>query len=323
MGIDVSIIVPAFNEEDSVARLYHLIVQHMVPTGRRFEVIFVDDGSTDSTFARLKALSERNPRVTVIKLRKNYGQTPAITAGIDSARGSLLVTMDADLQNDPADIPALLSKIDEGYDLAVGYRVRRQDKFLSRKLPSIVANWIIGRVTGLPIRDNGCSLKAFRAHVIKNMPLYSDMHRFMPAMSIPVGTNIAQVGVRHHARQFGTSKYGFSRVYKVLVDLLTIKSILLFACRPLTCFAGVSAVAAVVAAGSAFMAIGRAADAAPTVVFSTLSVLSGSLAVFLASAGLVVAIAHLQTSGIAPNPAGISPTWNEPGASRIGNASSK
>lgn len=200
---DVSIVVPAYNEEDSVDALHRAIVDSLEPARLAFELVLVDDGSADATFGRLGAIADRDPRVVAVRLRKNYGQTAATRAGIDLSRGRILVTMDADLQNDPADIPALVAKVEEGYDLVVGYRVRRQDRFVTRKLPSVIANWLIGRVTGLPIRDNGCSLKAFRACLIKTVPLYSDMHRFIPAVSSPAGVSVLQVPVRHHARRFG------------------------------------------------------------------------------------------------------------------------
>ena len=162
----------------------------------------------------------------------HYGQTPAMAAGIEHARGRILITMDGDLQNDPGDIQNFLEKIDEGYDIVVGWRFNRQDKLVSRKIPSKIANWIIGRVTGVRITDNGCSLKAFRASLIKNIPLYSEMHRFIPAMASIAGPRIAEIKVRHHARQFGQSKYGLSRIYKVLLDLMVIKTIAAFTSRP-------------------------------------------------------------------------------------------
>jgi glycosyltransferase involved in cell wall biosynthesis len=201
------------------------------------EIIFVDDGSRDATFSVAERLAATDPRLRVIKFRRNYGQTPAMAAGIDIARGKLIVTMDGDLQNDALDIPNLVAKIGEGYDIVVGWRFDRQDKLISRKIPSRIANWLIGKVTGVPIKDNGCSLKAFRADMIKQLPLYSDMHRFIPAMASIAGPRIAEIKVRHHARQFGQSKYGLARVYKVLLDLLTVKTVAGFVSRPLKWFA--------------------------------------------------------------------------------------
>lgn len=293
--IDVSIVVPAYNEEESIEVLHDLIIASVEPTGLSFEIIFIDDGSKDATFERLVAIAAKDPRVVAVRLRRNYGQTAAMKAGIDLTRGKILVTMDADLQNDPADIPALVGKVREGYDLAVGYRVRRQDKLVTRKLPSKVANWLIGKVTRLPIRDNGCSLKAYRAAVIKNVPLYSDMHRFIPAVSSASGVSVAQLPVRHHARRFGTSKYGLARIYKVLFDLLTLKTILVFARRPLAAFSTASAVAAAFALAVALVAVEHAAivGADSTVVYSAVAMLLGSLAVFLAAAGTIPALVHL------------------------------
>ena len=212
----VSIIVPFFNEEESISRLHAAVVSAVAPLGIPFEMVFVDDGSTDATVEIGTQLAKSDSRVRIVKFRRNYGQTPAMAAGIEHARGNVLVTMDGDLQNDPADIADFLAKIDEGFDIVVGWRHNRQDKLVSRKIPSKIANWLIGKVTGVPIKDNGCSLKAYRASLIKAIPLYSEMHRFIPAMASIAGPRIAEIKVRHHARQFGKSKYGLSRVYKVL-----------------------------------------------------------------------------------------------------------
>lgn len=235
-SMDLSIIIPLYNEEASVAPLYNAVDQAVNKLNLDYEILFVDDGSKDNTLQVAQQLVDRDRRLRIIKFRRNYGQTPAMAAGIDHARGKVLVTMDGDLQNDPDDIPMLLQKLEEGYDIVVGWRHNRQDKLITRKIPSRIANWIIGKITGVPIKDNGCSLKAYRASVIKNIPLYSEMHRFIPAMTSLAGTRIAEVKVRHHARQFGKSKYGLSRIYKVLIDLLAIKTILSFFFRPLLFF---------------------------------------------------------------------------------------
>jgi glycosyltransferase involved in cell wall biosynthesis len=235
--LELSIAVPLFNEEQSAPLLYQRIVDAVEPMGVEFEILFVDDGSTDRTFAVAAELAARDTRLRVVKFRRNYGQTPAMAAGIDNARGRIIATMDGDLQNDPQDIPAMVAMIDQGYDMVVGWRFARQDKLVSRKIPSKIANWLIGKVTGIPIKDNGCSLKVFRAAVIQQIPLYAEMHRFIPAMSSVAAPRIAQVKVRHHARQFGTSKYGLSRIYKVLLDLLAIKTVVAFSSRPLIWFA--------------------------------------------------------------------------------------
>jgi glycosyltransferase involved in cell wall biosynthesis len=233
---DLSIIVPLYNEEDSVAPLYVAIINAMTAFGVTFEIVLVDDGSKDDTVKRAVELAQTDSHVRIVKFRRNYGQTAAMAAGIEYATGKILVTMDGDLQNDPADIGLLLEKMHEGYDIVVGWRHQRQDKLISRKIPSRIANWLIGKVTGVPIRDNGCSLKAYRASLIKGIPLYSEMHRFIPAMAAMAGPRIAEIKVRHHARQFGKSKYGLSRIYKVSLDLLVIKTVASFTSRPLLWF---------------------------------------------------------------------------------------
>jgi glycosyltransferase involved in cell wall biosynthesis len=234
--VRMSIVVPFYNESQNIQRMYQAIIEAVAPLGITFEMVFVDDGSKDDTLSLAVELARNDPRLRVVKFRRNFGQTPAMAAGIEHARGEILVTMDGDLQNDPTDIQNLIAKMDEGYDIVVGWRFNRQDKLVSRKIPSKIANWLIGRVTGVPIKDNGCSLKAYRGSVIKNIPLYSEMHRFIPAMASIAGPRIAEIKVRHHARQFGKSKYGLSRIYKVLLDLLVIKTVASFTARPLLWF---------------------------------------------------------------------------------------
>lgn len=252
--VQLSVIVPLYNEQDSVEPLYQAITSVLKPLNIKYEIIFVDDGSKDNTVAQSQKFAANDKRLRIIKFRRNYGQTPAMAAGIDHARGEILITMDGDLQNDPSDIPNFLQKIDEGYDIVVGWRHKRQDKLISRKIPSMIANRLIGKITGVPIKDNGCSLKAYKADVIKNIPLYSEMHRFIPAMSSLAGAKIAEIKVKHHARQFGESKYGLSRIFKVLVDLLTIKTILSFYSKPLLLFALVSFISAII--GTIILAFG-------------------------------------------------------------------
>ena len=235
--MELSVIVPLYNEQESVRPLYEAITRAVEPLQTDYEILFVDDGSIDNTIPEAEKLARQDNRLRIIKFRRNYGQTPAMAAGIDNARGRVLITMDGDLQNDPDDIPRLLARLEQGYDIVVGWRHKRQDKLISRKVPSVIANWLIGKITGVPIKDNGCSLKAYKADVIKNIPLYSEMHRFIPAMTSIAGTRIAEIRVKHHARQFGESKYGLSRIYKVLVDLLTIKTLLSFFSRPLVIYA--------------------------------------------------------------------------------------
>ncbi len=232
----VSVVVPVMNEEESIFPLVEG-VRRALGDATSWELLLVDDGSSDGTAAAIDACAHADGRIRLIQMARNYGQTTALQAGFDHARGSAVVSMDGDLQNDPADIPLLLAKLGEGYDLVAGYRLNRQDAWLSRKLPSWVANRVIRRITGVPIRDNGCSLKAYRRELIERISLYSDLHRFIPAVAAATaGARIVEVGVRHHSRQHGRSKYGLSRVGKVLSDLLTIKMIRSFRERPLALF---------------------------------------------------------------------------------------
>ncbi|MGI9511125.1 MAG: glycosyltransferase family 2 protein [Geminicoccaceae bacterium] len=292
--VELSVIIPAFNEEESLSFLYQRLIESLDPLGITYECILVDDGSADRTFEQLAELAAADPRIRVIKLRRNYGQTPAMVAGIDHARGRVLVTMDADLQNDPADIGMLMEKLEEGHDMVVGWRIKRQDKWLSRKLPSIVANKLIAKVTGVKIRDNGCTLKAFRADLIKRVPLYSEMHRFIPAMSSTLGCSVAEVGVRHHARQHGTSKYGLGRIYRVVFDLIVIKTLLTFAQRPTAYLTGTAAGAGILSVLGLFAALYAVVTTpeASAVVYMSASILLGSLALFLSLVSVIAALVY-------------------------------
>ncbi len=232
----LSIVVPIYNEEESVQPLYEAIRTACERNGQSYEIVFVDDGSQDQTFALLEELHKQHSGITVVRFRKNFGQTAAMDAGFRAARGKVIVSMDGDLQNDPSDIPMLLAKIEEGYDVVCGWRKERKDKFLSRRLPSLIANWLIGKITGVPIHDNGCSLKAYRASIIKHVALYSELHRFIPAMATLTGARITELIVTHHPRKFGTSKYGISRAWRVFLDLFLVKMVTGFAVRPLLWF---------------------------------------------------------------------------------------
>jgi len=218
----LSIVVPVFDEEDNVEALCGTLMPSLEELGRSFEVIVVDDGSRDDTYPRLTRLAAVDERLKLVRLRRNYGQTAAMAAGFDHARGDVIIPMDGDLQNDPADIAILLEKIDEGYDVVSGWRRDRQDSFL-RRLPSRIANWLIGRVTGVRLHDYGCTLKAYRAEIVHETRLYGEMHRFLPALADLAGARITEVPVRHHPRVSGRSKYGPGRTLKVLLDLLTVK----------------------------------------------------------------------------------------------------
>ncbi|MFI5241591.1 MAG: glycosyltransferase family 2 protein [Gemmatimonadales bacterium] len=244
---DLSIVVPLYNEEESIGPLVDA-VRDALGAAVSWELVLVDDGSGDATVQRAQSLAAADGRIVLVELARNYGQTQAMQAGFDAACGRLVVSMDGDLQNDPRDIPLLIAKLDEGYDLVAGYRMRRQDKMITRKIPSWVANRIIIWLTGVRIRDNGCSLKAYRRELLDQLHLYSDMHRFLPALAAATANaRIAEVPVRHHARRFGTSKYGLSRIAKLLADLLTIKMIASFRESPLAMF-GIGALASVVIA---------------------------------------------------------------------------
>ena len=228
----LSVVIPVFNEQENVQPVYAQLKEVLEQLGRSYEIIFVDDGSWDDTFHLLRGLHQGDRQVKVVKLRRNFGQTPAMSAGLDLARGDIVVTMDGDLQNDPSDIPRLLEKLEEGYDVVSGWRARRRDAFLSRILPSKIANWLIGIITGVRIHDYGCTLKAYRAKVLKNIHLYSEMHRFVPALATIAGAKIGEMVVKHHPRIHGRSKYGISRIGKVLLDLIAVKLLIRFSPNP-------------------------------------------------------------------------------------------
>lgn len=232
----VSVVVPIYNEVESLPHLIEAIASTMITAQLSYEIICVDDGSTDGSPILLKQLAQSRTDLRGILLRRNYGQTPAMAAGFNYAQGKVIVSLDGDLQNDPADIPLLLAKLDEGYDLVSGWRKNRQDAALTRLLPSKIANWIIGRVTGVKIHDYGCSLKAYRSELLADMNLYGELHRFLPALAFIEGAKIAELEVRHHARKFGRSKYGLWRTFRVLMDLLTIWFMKKFLTRPMHVF---------------------------------------------------------------------------------------
>ena len=239
--MDLSIVIPLYNEEESVEALYEEVRAAADRLGREYEVLLVDDGSTDGTAAKLREVCARDPRFQALRFRRNYGQTAALQAGFDQARGKVVLTLDGDLQNDPGDFGLLLATLDEGYDVVCGWRRHRQDKLLTRRIPSMAANWLIGVLTGTRIHDNGCTLKAYRAEVVKRARLYAEMHRFLVPMMSLSGSRWKEVVVHHRPRRFGRSKYGMSRIWKVFLDLLTIKMLLGFTTRPAKWFAMLSA----------------------------------------------------------------------------------
>jgi len=232
----LSVVIPLLNEEENIPYLYEELNEVMGKIDADYELIFIDDGSTDKSPSLLKELHEKDDHVVVVNFRKNFGQTAAMAAGFDYARGDVIITMDADLQNDPHDIPLLLEKMNEGNDVVTGWRYDRKDAFINRRLPSIIANKIISKTTGVNLHDYGCTLKAFSREVIKNVKLYGEMHRFIPAIASGMGIDFTEVKVNHRPRKYGTSKYGISRTIRVVLDLLTVKFLLSYATRPIQVF---------------------------------------------------------------------------------------
>jgi len=302
----LSVVIPLLNEEENVGPLMDG-VRSALGDDRSWELILVDDGSTDSTADLVREASRQDPRIRLVRLARRYGQSTAMQAGFDHARAETVVTMDGDMQNDPRDIPTVVAELEKGWDLVAGYRERRQDKLIRRKIPSWIANRIIARITGVKIRDNGCSLKAYRRDLLERVRLYSDMHRFIPALAAgTAGARIAEVPVRHHARTRGESKYGLSRVGKVIVDLLTIKMIRSFRLHPIRMFGAMSMIVGAVGLTFVFFAM-RAFTAfdqemARSMIFSGASILWLALSVFLLLLGLVGQVAVNTRLRFRPDP---------------------
>jgi glycosyltransferase involved in cell wall biosynthesis len=234
----LSVFLPVYNEEDNLGPLHEKLTNAMATLGRTYEVIYVDDGSTDRSYEVLKSIAEADPRAKVVRFRRNYGQTAAMAAGIQAASGEILIPMDADMQNDPADIARLLEKLDEGYDVISGWRKDRQDNAVTRNLPSWVANWLISTISGVHLHDYGCSLKAYRRDVLQDVKLYGEMHRFIPIYASWAGARVAEIPVTHHPRIHGQSKYGLNRIFKVVLDLITVKFLSSYATKPIYVFGG-------------------------------------------------------------------------------------
>jgi glycosyltransferase involved in cell wall biosynthesis len=234
--VNFSIVVPIYNEEDNISELYRAITSALDGTDTNYEIIMVDDGSIDGSFSTLKEIAARDQRVKVIRFRRNFGQTAAMSAGFDAAAGDIIIPMDGDLQNDPADIPRLIDKLHEGYDVVSGWRSERKDTFITRKIPSILANALISSLTGVHLHDYGCTLKAYRREVLDGINLYGEMHRFVPALASQVGAKVAEMPVNHRPRLHGTSKYGISRTLRVILDLMTVKFLLTYSTKPIQLF---------------------------------------------------------------------------------------
>jgi len=234
----ISVVIPVYNEGQNISLLHEKLTSVLDRIGREYEVIFVDDGSYDDTLANLRSISQKSPQVRVLVLSRNFGQTTALSAGIDSSRGRIIIPMDGDLQNDPEDIVPLLEKIEEGYDVVSGWRQDRKDPFLKRRLPSILANRIISLIGGVHLHDYGCTLKAYRRDILKSIRLYGEMHRFIPIYAQWTGGRVSEIPVNHHARKFGSSNYGMSRVFKVVLDLMVVKFLLSYSQKPIYVFGG-------------------------------------------------------------------------------------
>lgn len=236
VSVELSIVVPIYNEEENVAALYEGIREALAPASMEYELIFVDDGSGDASFKLLKGIAAEDQRVKLIRFRRNFGQTAAMAAGFDAAAGSVIIPMDGDLQNDPADIPRLVAKLHEGYDVVSGWRKDRKDTFVTRKIPSMLANALISSMTGVHLHDYGCTLKAYRREVLDGINLYGEMHRFVPALATQFGAKVAELPVNHRPRLYGTSKYGISRTLRVVLDLMTVKFLLTYSTKPIQLF---------------------------------------------------------------------------------------
>ena len=309
--LELSIVVPVYNEKENVSILCNQLTRVCDSIGISCEFLFVDDGSSDATYEALSALHRQNPRIRLIRFRRNFGQTAAMSAGFEHARGRTIISMDGDLQNDPADIPRLMAKLEEGHDVVCGWRKNRQDKFWSRRLPSVVANWLIGLITGVPIHDNGCSVKAYRASVIKQVQLYGELHRFIPAMSTLAGAKAAEIIVNHHARKYGKSKYGISRIWRVVLDIITVKMIVGFATRPALWFGLMSVpfitLGLLILSIASFKYFENLFEA--WVVMSTTAFLSLFLGVHLLSTGIIAEL-FVKTGDYSPRES-LNPTLSE------------
>ena len=246
----ISVVIPVYNESESLSALYQGLRRELEQIDKPYEIVFVDDGSQDGSFSLLRTISQQDPKVKVICLRRNFGQTSALTAGFDHSTGDVIVTMDSDLQNDPADVPRLLAKLDEGYDIVSGWRRERKDPFLGKRVPSWLANKLTSWILGVPLHDYGCTLKAYRREVIEEIHLYSDFHRFIPGLASAIGARVAEVEVKHHPRRSGQSKYGISRIILGVLDLVALRLLVDYSTRPMRIFGGLGFISIVGAAVS-------------------------------------------------------------------------
>lgn len=308
---ELSVVVPIYNEEEAVAELVRRTTGVLRAAGMASELVLVDDGSTDASVERIRALMPEHPEVRLICLRKNGGQTVAMGVGFQAARGRVVVSMDGDLQNDPDDIPRLVAMIDEGYDVVCGWRKNRHDKLWTRKVPSRVANWLIAQLTGIPVHDNGCSLKAYRKTVLERVRLYAEQHRFIPARAGMVGARIGEIVVTHHPRVYGHSKYGLSRIWKVFLDLFVIKMLTGFSIRPLWWFTLLSIPFALLAAAFLIAAFLVSVRDGTAVVLLTEGLLFSFAAAQMVMVGMMGE--HIVRTGRDAERAGLPVAWADGG----------
>ena len=299
----ISIVIPAYNEEVNISIIYNQIKKVMGGLKKDYEIIFVDDGSRDNTFRNIENLHKKDKIVKCIRFRRNFGQTAAMDAGIRNSNGDIIITMDADLQNDPNDIPSLLRKLDEGYDLVNGWRYKRKDTFLSKRLPSLISNWLVRKLTKLRIHDQGCTLRAIRKNAVKDLRLYGEMHRFIPALVAMNGFKVTEVKVSHHPRRFGKTKYSFNRIIKGLLDLLYIKFWSTYSTRPLHFFGSLGFIQYIFA-GLIFIEqiikafiIGRL-NLGPLFLVGILLVLNGTLFIMFGFLGEILIRAYYKSEDI-------------------------
>ncbi len=285
--VDLSLVIPVYNEQDSIKALYDEITQAL--SGQyTYEVIFIDDGSSDKSFEILSELRQNDPCVRVIKFRKNFGQTAGMAAGFEHSRGKIVFPLDADGQNDPADIPMMIKKLEEGYDIVSGWRRRRHDNVVTRTLPSRAANWLIAKITGVKLHDFGCTLKAYRWESIQEIRLYGEMHRFIPALAAWGGENVVEVVVNHRARTTGQTKYGLSRTFKVVLDLITLKFLASFSTKPIYVFGGLGGICGVLSVMSAFVMLFQKFLSASSIAMNRNPLLVISTVLFMASIQFVL-----------------------------------
>lgn len=303
MKVEISAVLPVYNEVDNLVPLHSELTEALHALGRSYEIIYVDDGSRDGSFDVLKRLREGDPHVRLVRFRRNFGQTAAVAAGLERTTGDIVLTLDSDCQNDPRDIGRLIAKLDEGYDLVSGWRQDRKDDFVSRRIPSLTANWIIRAITGVHVHDYGCMLKAYRGDVARELRLYGEMHRFIPAIAADRGARIAEIVVNHRARVAGTSKYGISRVVRVVLDLLTVKFLSVYSTRPIHIFGvwgvliGGLGMAVMAMLGFEKLVLGHPLAGRPIVLLAGLLVVTGVQLVTMGLLGEMLARTYHESQG--------------------------